>query len=281
MRIEPSAFSAAIEAQFVAACGGAKQIVETAGFRVHLWTTADAFYRHTAVPIDRPADWMAAIGAMVAAFEGHWRHPVVEYLEERWPDLGPALAAAGFACEARLTAMVCDATTAEPSSAVPPPLEVRHFSGKTTKPALRTYLEALHDAFEERFAARVGDSDARRLKLALADDRTRICSVVDAVGRPLAGANLIGIDRVAGMAGPLAELAGVWTLEAARGGGLARAAAGALLERFFADGGAFVWVAAERELAAGLYSRLGFRPVGHQLRYSRSPLEDRGAVQHP
>ena len=281
MKIEPSALLAAIEAQFVAACGGAEEIVETGGFRVHLWTTADAFYRNTAVPIERPPDWMPAIPAMAAAFKGHWRFPVLEYLEERWPDLGPALAQAGFACGARLTAMVCDADTAERASGVPSPLEARHLSGRTTKSALLAYLTALHGAFEQQFPAKVDESDAVRLKRALAEDRTRICSVVDELDRPIAGANLIGIDHVAGMARPVAELSGVWTQEAARGRGLARTVSAALLARFFADGGGFVWLAAENARVAGLYARLGFRPIGHQLRYSRCPLEDHGAAQHP
>jgi ribosomal protein S18 acetylase RimI-like enzyme len=269
MATDASTLLAAIEAQFLAASAGAKQVVETPGFRVHLWTTPDAFYRNVAVPIEPLTDWDAVIPLMAAAFKGHWRVPTLEYLEERWPALGPALERDGYALEARLTAMVCDADTAERASSTRTPAEVRHLSGRTTKPALRAYLTALHDAFEPRFAAKVGESDAARLKLALREGRTRIAIVEDEFGQAIAGANLIGVGGVQGVAGPVAELSGVWTAEAVRGRGLARALTGALLGRFFADGGGLVWLAADNERAAGLYAGLGFRPIGHQLRYSR------------
>lgn len=269
MTTEAAAFLAAIEAQFLVASGGAEHVVETPGFRVHLWTTPDAFYRNVAVPIGRSADWAGAIPLMAAAFKGHWRVPTLEYLEERWPELRPALELDGFALEARLTAMVCDADTVGRASGVPVPQEARHLSGRTTKPALRAYLTALHGAFEQRFPAKVGESDAARLKLALREGRTRIAIVADDLGRAIAGANLIGVGPVAGVTGPVAELAGVWSAMKARGQGLARTATQALLERFFADGGGFVWLAADHARAVGLYAGLGFRPIGHQLRYSR------------
>ena len=269
MATDAAALLAAIEAQFLAASAGAAQVVETPGFRVHLWTTPEAFYRNVAVPVGRSIDWAPAIPLMAAAFKGHWRVPTLEYLEERWPELGPALERDGFALEARLTAMACDADTVGRVSGVPAPLAVRHLSGRTPKPALRAYLTALHGAFEQRFPASVGESDAARLKRALRDGRTRITIVEDDLGRAIAGANLVGIGPVLGVSGPVAELSGVWTAEEARGQGLAQSATQALLERFFADGGGLVWLAADQARAAGLYAGLGFHPIGQQLRYSR------------
>ena len=41
-----------------------------------------------------------------------------------------------------------------------------------------------------------------------------------------------------------------------------------LLDRFLAGGGRFAWLGAHDEAAHGLYARLGFRRVGHQLDFS-------------
>jgi ribosomal protein S18 acetylase RimI-like enzyme len=284
MATEPSELLAAIEAQFLGASGACQRIVETPGFRVHLWTAADAFYRNGAVPIVRPPDWEPAIAAMAAAFDVGWRRPALEYLEERWPDLGRALAAAGFAREARLTVMVSDGRGAATRSAGEAALawgSVCHVAAATPEPALRAYLEALHRSFAQHGAAGVGDADVTSLARALADGRCQIAMIKDEAGSGVAGANLIGIGQVPGVRGPVAELSGVWAAEPARGRGLARTVSAALLARFFADGGGLVWLAAENARVAGLYARLGFRQVGHLLRYSRCPLEDHGAAQHP
>lgn len=284
MRTEALRFLAAIEAQFLAASGSAQRIVETPSFRVHLWTAADAFYRNSAVPIARPPDWGPAIAAMAGAFGGGWRRPALEYLEERWPDLGRALAAAGFACEARLTVMASDGGRAAMRSAGDAARasgSVCHVAAATPEQALRAYLQALHEAFAQHGPAGVGDADVASLARALAEGRCRIGMINDDDGSAVAGATLIGIGHVPGVRGPVAELSGVWTAEPARGQGLARTVSSALLTRFFADGGGLVWLAAENARVARLYARLGFRSIGHQLRYSRGPLEDHGATQHP
>lgn len=275
MASDPDDVRAAIEAQFVEACAACGRIVESTGFRVHLWTTADAFYRDVAVPIDRPADWTGPITAMAASFEAAGRRPALEYLEERWPDLAPGLVDAGFVREQRLTAMVRDSGAALRSSGggfARPGYRfwaLRHLDGSTPEPRLHRYLEALHEAFEPRRPVRVEAREVAGLRRALARGRMRICVVEDTDGAAIAGANLIGIDRVAGVPGPVAELSGVWTAAAMRGRGLGRAVASALLKRFFDEDCGLAWLAAENARATAFYARLGFRPIGHQLRYSR------------
>ncbi len=268
MAIDAARLPAVIEAQFLAASAGADRVIETPQFRVHLWTTPDVFYRHVAVPTERPAAWQPAVAPMLGVFERHRCRPALEYLEERWPELGPALEGAGLAREVRSTAMVCDTIVPEAASAVPAPWRLRHLSGTTPKPVLGTCLAALHGAFEKLFSPGVSERDVLSLERAIALGRTLMAAVEDESGQPIAGASLIGIGRVRGFAAPVGELAGVWTAKAARGRGLARAVTAALLQRFLAQGGGLVWLAADDALAKGLYARLGFRPIGHHVRYS-------------
>lgn len=257
------------ESQFLAASAEAQRIVETPGFRVHLWRTPDTFYRNVAVPTAPLPDWEPAIPAMAAVFREHRRQPMVEYAAERWPQLGPALERAGFAGEVPLIAMACDRSMVERASTVPSGLTLRPLDGSTPIPVLGTYLAALHGLFEARRPLAVGLDEIAPLQRALAAGRTQICMVQGADGRAIAGANLVGIAQVPGIAGPVAELAGVWIAEAARGRGLARLLVGVLLRRFFAGGRGLVWLAADDRLARGLYAGLGFRPIGRLLRYSR------------
>lgn len=269
MAIDAAGLLAAVEAQFLGASGGAGQTVETPGFRVHLWTTPDAFYRTVAAPIERPPDWDPAVTEMLKVFEAHGRAPAVEYAEERWPGLGSALERAGFAREARLTTMACVADKLARSAPPGGAWALRRLDGSTGAPALRAYLAALHAAFGQSVPTAGDTQDAAILERALAAGRTRICFTEAADGGTVAGANLVGIGPVAGIAGPVAELAGVWTSTAARGHGLARSVTSALLHDFFAAGGGLVWLATDDARASSLYAGLGFRPIGHQLRYSR------------
>jgi ribosomal protein S18 acetylase RimI-like enzyme len=238
------------------------------GFRVHLWTTPDAFYRHVAVPTERPAAWQPAIGPMLAMFDLYRCRPALEFLEERWPALGPALERAGLDREARLTAMVCESVVPGPASASRAAWRLRYFSGTTPEPVLDTYLAALHRAFDQGFPAAARQRDMVSLQRAIVEGRALVAGVEDEGGQPIAGASLIGIGRDRGLSAPVGELAGVWTAEAMRGRGLARAVTAALLQRFVLQGGGLVWLAADDALAKRLYPRLGFRPIGHHVRYS-------------
>ena len=269
MAIDASGRLAAVEAQFLGAAGGAGQIVATPGFRVHLWTTADVFYRTVAVPVARPVAWDPAVALMLGVFEAHGRAPSVEYAEERWADLGPALERAGLAREARLTSMACTAGTMARAMPLAGDWSVRRLDGSTAVSTLCAYLAALHAAFEQSLSRAAATQEAAGLQRALAAGRTRILIAEAADGSTVAGANLVGIGPAPGIGGTVAELAGVWTSRAARGHGLARSVTSALLHDYFAAGGGLVWLATDDARARSLYAGLGFRPIGHQLRYSR------------
>ena len=261
----PDALRAAIEVQFLRAVARGAEIIETPAFRVHLWPTPDPFYRHVAVPTRRPVDWRPAIAAMQAAFAAAGRVARLEFLDERWPDLAPALEAAGLIETARLEVMVATER---------PPVVAEFAAVQFLDPALspglvEAYLVAVHRAFEQALDPRSLPGEVAGLQAAIADGSCRIATIIGADGGFLAGASLIGISR-GGVCGArrMAELAGVWTAAVARGRGLARQVVGAVVDDLVAGGDGPVWLAVEDARTRALYARVGFRPIGWQRNYS-------------
>ncbi len=255
---------AAIEAQFRAAVARGSTVVETPAFRVHVWPTPDPFYRNVAVPIRRPDDWRPAVEAMQAAFRTAGRQARLEFVAECWPDLGPALAAAGLVETARQRLMVM--TALPPDLPAGPPIEFL--------PAARTvvegYLSAVLQAFAQPLEPHALADEAGTLAREIAAGRCTIATVTAGDRGFLAGAGLIGIDPAARGWRRIAELAGVWTAQTETGRGLATGVVARLVESFLGTGGGLVWLAAESERAAALYARVGFRAIGWQCNYAAS-----------
>lgn len=74
------------------------------------------------------------------------------------------------------------------------------------------------------------------------------------------GGARVGLGRLVAYPGGVVELGGIWTDEAARGAGVARAMVTALLERSTSRGIARLWCIPFAHLAA-FYRSLGFAPV--------------------
>ncbi len=254
----------AIEAQFIGAVANGAEIVETPAFRVHLRPSPDPFYRNVAVPTRRPRDWRPAIAAMRAVFEAGGRSPRLEFLDERWPDLAAALDAAGLVEAASCAVMVVAARPATPAEAPSGLLDAAPAA------RLEAYLAAVQRAFDPAANARVRPGEVARLAAAIAEGRCRVAAVTDPAGGFVAGASLIGIEPPGSGAVPAAELAGVWTAPAHRGQGLASRLSTTLVDSFLAEGGGWVWLAAEAVRSAAFYAKLGFRRIGRQRNYSAS-----------
>jgi RimJ/RimL family protein N-acetyltransferase len=260
-----AAAHAAIESQFLDAVARGAEIVETPAFRVHLWPRPGPFYRNVAVPTRRPADWRPAIAAMQAAFVDAGRVPRLEYLQDRWPDLGAALDVAGLVETGRLRVMV----TREPPATAPDGPPVQFMDMVPSRGHLEAYLLAVQQAFEQPTDPQALAGELAQLRAEIAAGGCQVATIAAADGSILAGASLIGIGRSGPGAGSrIAELAGVWTAVAERGRGLATRVAAGLVDRFVAGGDALVWLAAETERTAALYARLGFQPIGWQRNYS-------------
>lgn len=265
-----AAWLAAVEAQFLAAMATDATTVETPAFRVHLWPEPDPFYRNVAVPTHRVADWATAIAAMRQAFAAADRAPRLEFIEDLWPDLAPALTEAGFAAASRMPVMIGadrpPEAPADPAAGRP----VTHLDGATGRELLEAYLEVANAAFGQPLPPATRSREVALLASGLARGRCQISVIIDETGNVLAGAGLIGITRLplgGGTPVPVAELAGVWTAADHRRCGLARRVTAAVLDRFASTGGV-AWLAAKGERSAALYARLGFRAIGHQRTFS-------------
>jgi predicted GNAT family acetyltransferase len=249
------ALLARLQRQVLRGFAQGSEIREGEAFRVHIWPTADPFYRNRALPRRRPRAWPAAIAEMVQVFRAAERTPRLEFFEELWPDLPEALEHAGFACEMQAPVLAAEA----PPDTAAPTDGVTLLDAASPDALLRAYMRNAAAQFDMRDGPDA-DQEARQLAREIAAGRTMAAACIED-GEPVAGGCLVGL-------GAEAELAGVWTASGHRRRGHALAVCKALLDRFLAGGGELVWLSAGGQGSERLYRRLGFLPVGTQLNYA-------------
>ena len=248
-----------LAAQFASAVAEGSTRHETTGFRVHIWPTPDPFYRNVAIPTGPDCCRPDAVAAMLATFAAHGRLPSVEYFHELWPALAPVLTAQGLVLDSRGDVMALDV----PPAAVTARSAARRLTLADPPDAIGAFLLGAANVFGQR-AGLLAPGEIDRFAEGL--ERGTLAAAWVRRGRqPVAGASLIG-------RGPVAELAGVWTLPAFRRQGHARACCRLLLGDFFARGGELVWLSVHEPAAGALYADLGFWPCGTQLNFTSNPL---------
>ena len=242
-------------AQFAASVADGSEVHEVPGFRVHLWPTADPYYRNVAVPVGTPPDWPQSIAAMSRVFAERYRQATVEFFEQIWPDLVAPLEAAGFDLDARGEVMALRRSDFAPPATSAP---ARLLDEAAPLPLITGFLRGAAETFGDR-AALLAPGELERFADGLARGTIAAAATFDG-SQSIGGASLIG-------AGPVAELAGVWTHTGWRRRSLALAACVRLLQHFFAAGGEVAWLSAADAASAALYRRIGFTPCGMQLNY--------------
>lgn len=245
-----------LERQLHEALAEGSELFETGAFRLHVWRTPDPFYRNVAVPVAPTTDWSASIQDLRELCAACRRRPRVEFFAELWPGLEAALAAGGFAVEAKAPVMVAQAPPPAMEGGIP---HVQRLGPRTSRHVLQACLEAAAATFQEP-AAMLTPGELERLAESLGSGGVR-SAVVFVDGVPVSGASLAG-------RGPVAELLGVWTAPGHRRGGLARRVCADLLTDFFATSGEVVWLTATSEAGRSLYVQLGFVPCGTHLDYA-------------
>jgi ribosomal protein S18 acetylase RimI-like enzyme len=242
--------------QFAAAVAEGSEVHETPGYRIHVWPTADPFYRNVAIPIDAAASTQSAVAAMLRVFAANGRRARLEFFEELWPDLSDVLEQAGLFLERRGEVMVHSVGVPCPAMSVP---RVQALDAATPRGLLDRFLDGAAAAFGEP-AAMLATGEVDRLALGLRTG-TVVAAAAMAGKTPVAGASVI-------RAGAVGELVGVWCLQAWRRRGLARSSCRLVIERFFRAGGEVVWLSAGDAASTNLYRGLGFVACGTQLNFA-------------
>jgi ribosomal protein S18 acetylase RimI-like enzyme len=250
---------ARIEANMLAVAARGREVADVGAFRVFISRESANYLLSVALPVRAPDRWGPAIAALDAAFEAWGRRPRLEYIAERYPNLGPALAAAEFDHTMTAPIMALGASDLAPAAPVPGTRFVMLGPGDGALLSAflamqgRAYGMPMTDADEGWYELmRAGLADGAIMAGALMRD-----------GQVVSGASLL-------LGAGAAELAGVGTRPEGQRQGLASDACGRLLAAYFQAGHDLCWLSAA-EGAEGVYRRLGFRTVGEQRNYGRPP----------
>jgi GNAT superfamily N-acetyltransferase len=215
-------------------------------------------YLNYAIPDvpDAAARTLAApLARLRAEFEARGRTPRFEFVEAVFPGLADALAAAGFAIEARPQLMLA---TPE-SRRTPPPvsgLGIDVLTAVSPLDAFREFLVVQRRAFGMGDAGAVSDEDARWLRNGLAGGR---CFV----GR--LGGHAVSVSMVLDPQDGLTEVVGVCTLEPHRHRGLGGALTAAALTWAFSGPASAAFLSAADARAGRVYEAAGFAPFGNTV----------------
>jgi GNAT superfamily N-acetyltransferase len=203
--------------------------------------------RNYAVPDQGACPGPGDVDALIAFFRRHDRIPRLEYIEDSAPRAWPALAAAGFALERRITVM-----TATPDT----PLTPHSPAGTTFRQAsietdLMTAATVQHHAYQE--PGPPGPQDITRLTRLIQRGGIIAIAVDDASGT-VTGAGLVDVTADCAEVG---ALAGVGVLTAFRRRGIASALSAYLARTAHPQGISLVFLEAE-PAEEQIYRRTGF-----------------------
>lgn len=231
-----------------------REVVEVGPFQACLSPDSDEYLMSFAAPSGRaPGDWGDAIAALQEAFSARDRVLRLEFFEELYPTLGPALEQAGIRKEKTAPALVLEREKLRP--------QLKATGG--------TYVNVTPDLMErfliEQNRAYGMDPESAlawrpTLEEGLANGTVLMAATV-AQGEPRCGATIL-------IGGDAGELCGVWTAPEARRQGLGGDVCSRLLMDYFVLGHELAWLSAGGDSWA-LYRKLGFVPVGTQLNYGR------------
>ncbi|CAL2066129.1 MULTISPECIES: GNAT family N-acetyltransferase [Streptomyces] len=217
-------------------------------------TTSPYVNYATPVPGAEPTD--ADVADLIAAFRTRGLLPRLEFAPDAAPAVEPALRRAGFTTEAVHEYLVCTpATLTVPGAAPEPEARVRVEAPVTDE----DYL-AIDTALSEAFGGEWAPSPEGAARLRRTEEGGGAVRFVRAEDGSCAGGALCSAP-----AEGTAELAGVGTLPAHRGRGIAAAVTATLAETLFTRGARTVWLEYSGAGSRRVYERVGFRPGGTRV----------------
>ncbi|WKE67898.1 GNAT family N-acetyltransferase [Streptomyces sp. WP-1] len=238
------------------------------GFVVGFDPATTSPYVNYATPVPGAAPTDADVADLIAAFRTRGLMPRLEFAPDAAPGVEPALRRAGFTTEAVHAYLVCTPATLTVPGAAPEP-------GTTPRPApapepgARVRVEApvtdedyiaIDTALSGAFGGEWPPSAEGAARLRRTEEGGGAVRFVRAEDGGCAGGALCSAP-----AEGTAELAGVGTLPAYRGRGIAAAVTAALAETLFTRGARTVWLEYSGAGSRRVYERVGFRPGGTRV----------------
>ncbi|MER8056448.1 MULTISPECIES: GNAT family N-acetyltransferase [unclassified Streptomyces] len=212
-------------------------------------TTSPYVNYATPVPGAEPTD--ADVADLIAAFRTRGLTPRLEFAPDAAPGAEPALRRAGFTTEAVHAYLVC----------TPKTLTAATGGGvRVEAPGTDADYVAIDTALSEAFGGEWPPSPEGAARLRRTEEGGGAVRFVRAEDGGCAGGALCSAP-----AEGTAELAGVGTLPAYRGRGIAGAVTAALAETLFARGARTVWLEYSGAGSRRVYERVGFRPGGTRV----------------
>ncbi|MFC9927751.1 GNAT family N-acetyltransferase [Streptomyces sp. NPDC127190] len=249
MRTDVQSFSVAHLLRRPAAC-------EVGGFVVGFDPSTSSQYVNYASPLPGAEPSERDVADLIAAFRARGLMPRLEFAPDAAPTVAPALSRAGFGTEAVHEYLVCTPETlVAPESGPEPAPPVR-----VVAPATDADYAALDAALAEAFGGEWAPSPEGAARLRRTAEGGGAVRFVRAAGGGCAGGALCSA-----IAEGTAELAGVGTLPAYRGRGIAGAVTATLAATQFSRGARSVWLEYSGEGSRRVYERVGFRPGGTRL----------------
>jgi predicted GNAT family acetyltransferase len=210
-------------------------------------------------PVGAESDGLdESLATLREAFRKRERMPRFEFIEEFAPDLGPALAAAGFSLEDRYPLLVCAPETLRQMPRIDG-LTITTLTPDSPAEDLLACMLVQKQAFGEAAGEPPTAEDVNDLRGNLDDEGAFLAR--------LGGVPVAAMMYTAPLDG-LTELAGGATLEAYRRRGIGAAMAAAATATAFERGVEVVLLTAASEHASQVYQRVGFRWYGTGLAYA-------------
>jgi ribosomal protein S18 acetylase RimI-like enzyme len=229
------------------------QAREVGGFVVGFDPTTTSPYINYATPVPGAEPTDRDVTDLIAAFRERGLKPRLEFAPDAAPAVEPALRRAGFGTEAVHEYLVCTpGTLAVPAG--------RGAALRVEAPATDEDYGAIDTALSEAFGGEWAPSPDSAARLRHTEEGGGAVRFVRAPDGGCAGGALCSAP-----ADGTAELAGVGTLPAYRGRGIAAAVTATLAETMFGRGARSVWLEYSGEGSRRVYERVGFRPGGTRL----------------
>jgi ribosomal protein S18 acetylase RimI-like enzyme len=229
-----------------------------AAFTVYMPATDEAADAPHAIPRHlRRTVRDADLDELHATFGRQSARPRVEFLAGLYPDLPERLASVGYQ-ESRRQSVLLARPHDIPSSPLPAHAEVITISRASSLEEVRENMDTNALGFDVPAGATEGQAEAFRAELL-----TSRAFTLRAHGRPVTAGMFESIM------GGITELMGIATLPQYRRQGFAAYLTTAMAQSAFIHGATLVFLCAVSEEAGRVYQRVGFRPCGLLVEYTR------------